>query len=145
MSQEALFKTPPHSIESEQSVIGGLLLDNEKLSDVSVILREFDFYTQAHQLIYGAILTLSERNKPFDVVTIIEYLESIGKLADAGDKAYLVDLVSNTPGSVNIEFYADIVRQKAILRALITVSNEISEASYFPQGREISEVLDLAE
>jgi len=145
MSQEALFKTPPHSIESEQSVIGGLLLDNEKLSDVSVILREFDFYTQAHQLIYGAILTLNERNKPFDVVTIIEYLESIGKLADAGDKAYLVDLVSNTPGSVNIEFYADIVRQKAILRALITVSNEISEASYFPQGREISEVLDLAE
>lgn len=145
MSQEALFKTPPHSIESEQSVIGGLMLDNEKFSDISVILKAEDFYTQQHQLIYTAIVHLSERNKPFDLITVIEMLESTGKLPDVGDKQYLIDLVSNTPGSVNIEFYAETVREKAILRSLITVSNEISEASYFPQGKDIREVLDLAE
>ncbi|MGE4499277.1 MAG: replicative DNA helicase [Hydrogenovibrio sp.] len=145
MTQEALFKTPPHSIESEQSVIGGLLLDNEKFSDISVVLKVEDFYTHQHQLIYGAISQLSERNKPFDLVTVIEMLESTGKLEDVGDKQYLIDLVSNTPGSVNIEFYAETVREKSILRSLIAVSNEISEASYFPQGKDIREVLDLAE
>uniref|UniRef100_Q31FW8 Replicative DNA helicase n=1 Tax=Hydrogenovibrio crunogenus (strain DSM 25203 / XCL-2) TaxID=317025 RepID=Q31FW8_HYDCU len=145
MSQDILFKTPPHSIESEQSVIGGLMLDNEKFSDISVILKAEDFYTQQHQLIYTAIVHLSERNKPFDLITVIEMLESTGKLPDVGDKQYLIDLVSNTPGSVNIEFYAETVREKAILRSLITVSNEISEASYFPQGKDIREVLDLAE
>ncbi|WP_029938249.1 replicative DNA helicase [Thiomicrospira sp. S5] len=145
MTQEALFKTPPHSIESEQSVIGGLLLDNEKFSDISVVLKVEDFYTHQHQLIYGAISQLSERNKPFDLVTVIEMLESTGKLEDVGDKQYLIDLVSNTPGSVNIEFYAETVREKSILRSLIAVSNEISETSYFPQGKDIREVLDLAE
>ncbi len=145
MTQEALFKTPPHSIESEQSVIGGLMLDNEKFSDISVVLKAEDFYTHQHQLIYTAITQLSERNKPFDLVTVIEMLESTGKLEDVGDKQYLIDLVSNTPGSVNIEFYAETVREKSILRSLIAVSNEISEASYFPQGKDIREVLDLAE
>lgn len=145
MSQDALFKTPPHSIESEQSVIGGLMLDNEKFSDISVILKAEDFYTQQHQLIYAAISHLSERSRPFDLITVIEMLESTGKLPEVGDKQYLIDLVSNTPGSVNIEFYAETVREKAILRSLITVSNEISEASYFPQGKDIREVLDLAE
>ncbi|MDG4813018.1 replicative DNA helicase [Hydrogenovibrio sp. 3SP14C1] len=145
MSQDALFKTPPHSIESEQSVIGGLMLDNEKFSDISVLLKTEDFYTQQHQLIYTAISHLSERNKPFDLITVIEMLESTGKLPEVGDKQYLIDLVSNTPGSVNIDFYAETVREKAILRSLITVSNEISEASYFPQGKDIREVLDLAE
>lgn len=145
MTQEALFKTPPHSIESEQSVIGGLMLDNEKFSDISVVLKAEDFYTHQHQLIYMAITQLSERNKPFDLVTVIEMLESTGKLEDVGDKQYLIDLVSNTPGSVNIEFYAETVREKSILRSLIAVSNEISEASYFPQGKDIREVLDLAE
>jgi len=145
MSQDVLFKTPPHSLESEQSVIGGLMLDNEKFSDISIILKAEDFYTQQHQLIYTAISHLSDRNKPFDLITVIEMLESTGKLPDVGDKQYLIDLVSNTPGSVNIEFYAETVREKAILRSLISVSNEISEASYFPQGKDIREVLDLAE
>ncbi|MBD3610821.1 MAG: replicative DNA helicase, partial [Hydrogenovibrio crunogenus] len=93
MSQDILFKTPPHSIESEQSVIGGLMLDNEKFSDISVILKAEDFYTQQHQLIYTAIVHLSERNKPFDLITVIEMLESTGKLPDVGDKQYLIDLV----------------------------------------------------
>lgn len=145
MKDEELFKTPPHSIESEQSVIGGLMLDNEKFDDVSVQLQIPDFYTQQHQILFDTISQLNQENKPFDLITVLEKLESTGKLDDSGGKQYLIDLVSNTPGSVNIEFYAQIVRNKSILRSLITVSNEISEASYFPQGRDISEILDLAE
>lgn len=145
MKDEALFKTPPHSIESEQSVIGGLMLDNEKFEDVSVKLNEQDFYTQQHQILFSAITQLSQNAKPFDLVTIVEKLESTGKLEDAGGKQYLIDLVTNTPGAVNIQFYADIVREKATLRSLISVSNEISETSYFPQGKDIREILDMAE
>ncbi len=145
MKDENLFKTPPHSIEAEQSVIGGLMLDNEKLDDITVLLQESDFYTQQHQVLYKAILQLSQQSKPFDLVTVIEKLESIGLIEDSGGKAYLVDLVSNTAGSSNIKFYSEIVREKSILRGLIQVSNEISEASYFPQGKDIREVLDIAE
>lgn len=145
MSNEELFKTPPHSIESEQSVIGGLLLDNEKFSDISVVVRADDFYTQQHQLIYTAISHLSERGRPFDLITVIEVLETTGTLDDIGGKQYLIDLVSNTPGSVNIQFYAETVREKSVLRSLITVANDISETSYFPQGKDIREVLDIAE
>lgn len=145
MKEEELFKTPPHSIESEQSVIGGLMLDNEKFEDVSTKLGVSDFYTQSHQALFEAIQLLQQDNKPFDLITVLEKLESSGRLEDAGGKSYLVDLVSDTPGSVNIDFYVDIVRNKAILRNLIKVSNEISEASYFPQGRDVREILDLAE
>ncbi|MBD3821891.1 MAG: replicative DNA helicase [Thiotrichales bacterium] len=145
MAEESLFKTPPHSIESEQSVIGGLMLDNEKYEDVAVQLHEQDFYTQQHQIIYAAITQLHQAGKPFDLVTVLEKLHSTGKLQDAGDKQYLMDLVTNTPGAVNIHFYADIVREKAILRSLIHAANEISEACYFPQGRDVREILDLSE
>lgn len=145
MSTDDLFKKPPHSLESEQSVIGGLLLDNEKLSDIAIVIKPEDFYTLQHQEIYQAIIQLSERNKPFDLITVIEALESTGKFTETAEKQYLIDLVSNTPGAVNIEFYAETVREKAILRSLIAVSNEISETSYFPQGKDVREVLDLAE
>jgi len=145
MKDETLFKTPPHSIEAEQSVIGGLMLDNEKLDDITVMLQEVDFYTQQHQILYNAINQLSLQSKPFDLVTVIEKLESIGKIDDSGGKEYLIDLVNNTAGSSNIKFYAEIVREKSILRGLIKVSNEISESSYFPQGKDIRELLDIAE
>ncbi len=145
MKDETLFKVPPHSIESEQSVIGGLMLDNEKFDEISVQLQELDFYTQQHQILYSAIQQLSQQSKPFDLITVIEKLESIGKIDDSGGKEYIVDLVSNTPGSANIKFYADIVREKSILRGLIQVANDISENSYFPQGKNIREVLDIAE
>lgn len=145
MTEDDFFKTPPHSIESEQAVIGGLLLDNEKLADISALLMVDDFYTLPHRLIYDAILELSNRNTPFDVVTVIEMLASRGQLQEVGDKTYLIDLVTNTPGSVNIHFYAQTIRDKSILRSLIAASNEIAEASYFPQGKDIRDVLDFAE
>jgi replicative DNA helicase len=145
MKDEQFFKTPPHSIEAEQSVIGGLMLDNEKLDDVSIQLQETDFYTQQHQVLYKAILELRQQSRPFDLVTIIEKLESIGKLDDSGGKEYLIDLVTNTAGASNIKFYAEIVREKFILRSLIKASNEISEAGYFSQGKNTREVLDIAE
>ncbi len=145
MKDESLFKTPPHSIEAEQSVIGGLMLDNEKLDDITVVLKQADFYTQQHQVLFDAINQLAQASKPFDLVTVVEKLESIGKIDDSGGKEYLLDLVNNTAGAANIKFYAEIVREKSILRGLIQVSNEISEASYFPQGKGVRELLDVAE
>lgn len=145
MDKEALFKTPPHSVESEQSVLGGLILDNEKLEDIAVVLSEADFYTLQHRLIYASIQALHNQSKPFDLVTLVETLTSLGQLDDAGGKDYLIDLVTNTPGSANIAYYAQIVREKSILRSLIQSANEISEQAYFPQGKAISEILDQAE
>lgn len=145
MDKDALFKTPPHSIESEQSVLGGLILDNEKMEEVAIIVNEFDFYTKQHQFIFSAISALHSNTKPFDLVTVIDTLASTGLLEEVGGKAYLIDLVSNTPGSVNILFYAQIVRDKSILRSLIKTSNDISEQCYFPQGKDIREILDSAE
>ncbi len=145
MKDEQLFKTPPHSIDSEQSVIGGLMLDNEKFEDVSVQLQVSDFYTQQHQILYNALIELHSQAKPLDPVTVISKLESLGQLEDSGGKKYLVDLVTNTPGSANVLFYAEIVREKSILRSLIKASNEIAETSYFPQGMDVRSVLDIAE
>ncbi len=140
-----LFKVPPHSLEAEQSVLGGLMLANEMFDDVVGVLNEMDFYTKQHQIIFSVINELSRHNKPFDLVACVAYLESIGQLEQAGDKSYLVDLVKNTPGAANILYYAQLVRDKAILRGLITASNEISETAYFPQGRDVREILDIAE
>ncbi|KUJ72145.1 replicative DNA helicase [Thiomicrospira sp. WB1] len=145
MSQSPEFKTPPHSIDAEQSVIGGLLLDNDKLTDVSGILTPSDFYTQQHQRVFESILALSQAEKPFDLVTVIAQLQASGELETIGGKSYLMELVDNTPGAANITFYAQVVRDKSILRALIQASNEISEQSYFPQGKEVTAILDAAE
>lgn len=144
-NNEELFKMPPHSIDAEQSVLGGLMLSNEKLEDVAVIVNEFDFYTKQHQVIYAAIIELNQKNKPFDIVTVIEALNSNGLLETAGQKGYLVELVQNTPGAANILYYAQLVREKSILRSLITSSNDIAEVCYHPQGRDIREILDFAE
>lgn len=142
---EMSFKLPPHSIEAEQSVIGGLMLAKDAFEDVSVIVNQTDFYTQQHKAIFSAIVELNRNNRPCDLVTLVEYLSSTGQLELAGDKAYLADLVKNTPGAANILYYAQIVRDKAILRNLIQASNEVAETAYFPQGKDIREVLDLAE
>ncbi|MDR9497565.1 MAG: replicative DNA helicase [Hydrogenovibrio sp.] len=145
MSQSPEFKTPPHSIDAEQSVIGGLLLDNDKLTDVSGILAPSDFYTQQHQTLFESLLALSQAEKPFDLITVIAQLDASGQLESVGGKTYLMELVDNTPGAANIAFYAQVVRDKAILRALIQATNEISEQSYFPQGKEVTAILDAAE
>jgi len=145
MSDEALFKTPPHSTESEQSVLGGLMLDNETIEDVSLVVNEFDFFSKQHQVIYSAIYELHNQHKPFDIVAVVAHLEATGKIDDAGGKAYLMDLIANTPGAVNILYYSQTVRDKSILRSLIQTSNEIGETCYFPQGKEVRDILDFAE
>ncbi|VAW43878.1 Replicative DNA helicase (DnaB) [hydrothermal vent metagenome] len=142
---EELFKIPPHSLEAEQSVIGGLMLSNEVLDDVMAIVNQNDFYTKQHQAIFSVITDLSRNNKPFDLVACVAHLEATGQLELAGEKIYLVELVKNTPGSANILYYAQLVRDKAILRGLIKASNEVAESAYYPQGREVREILDIAE
>jgi len=142
---EELFKVPPHSIEAEQSVLGGLMLSKDALDDVSVIVNSGDFYTKQHQVIFEAIFELNRNNKPFDLVSVVAYLDNTGQLETAGEKAYLAELVKNTPSSANILYYSGLVRGKSILRKLIQASNDVAEAAYFPQGRDIREILDIAE
>jgi len=143
--ETAALKIPPHSVEAEQSVLGGLVLDNNAWERISDQLIERDFYRQDHRLIYRAIYILAERNEPFDVVTLSEFLEKDGSLVQAGGLAYLGELAANTPSVANITAYAKIVRERATLRQLISVSNEIADSAYYPKGREGDEILDDAE
>ncbi len=142
---DELFKVPPHSLEAEQSVLGGLMLANEVFDDVMAIVNQNDFYTKQHQAIFSVISELSRNNKPFDLVACVAHLEATGQLEIAGEKIYLIELVKNTPGAANILYYAQLVRDKAILRGLIKASNEVAESAYYPQGREVREILDIAE
>lgn len=143
--ETAALKIPPHSVEAEQSVLGGLVLDNSAWERISDQLIDRDFYRHDHRLIYRAIYTLAERNEPFDVVTLAEFLEKEGSLAQAGGLAYLGELAANTPSVANISAYAKIVRERATLRQLISVSNEIADSAYYPKGREGDQILDEAE
>jgi replicative DNA helicase len=142
---EEIFKVPPHSIEAEQSVLGGLMLVNNVIDDVIGVINESDFYTKQHQIIFSAILTLSKNNKPFDLVAVVAELNNTGLLESAGEKDYLADIVKNTPGTTNIMYYAQLVRGKSILRMLIQSSNDIAESAYFPKGKDVRDILDEAE
>lgn len=139
------FKVPPHSIDAEQSVLAGLMLSNETLDDVMTIVNTTDFYTKQHQAIFDVIIELNRNNKPFDLVTVANQLQSNGNLELAGNKEYLVELVKNTPSATNILYYAQLVRDKAILRNLIEASNEVAQTAYFPKGKDVREILDIAE
>ena len=138
-------RVPPHSVEAEQAVLGGLMLAPEAFDRVNEALTEKDFYRRDHQLIYRAIRELSERDRPFDAVTLGEWFESQGKLEQVGDGAYLIELASTTPSAANIGAYAEIVRDKAVLRQLIEVGTEIVNAGFQPGGRESAELLAKAE
>ncbi|TQV81450.1 replicative DNA helicase [Aliikangiella coralliicola] len=138
-------KMPPHSLEAEQSVLGGLLLDNESWEKVSEKLVPEDFYRKEHRLIFKAQRYLAENGRPMDVVTLYEFLEQEGEADDIGGLAYIADLAKNTPSASNIGAYADIVRERAVLREMISVSNEIADAAYFPKGRNSDQLLDMAE
>ncbi len=138
-------RVPPHSIEAEQAVLGGLMLDNEAWYRVSDRIQEADFYRQDHRLIFRAIHDLLERGNPSDVVTVSEWLESRELLDDAGSMTYLGQLVQNTPSAANIKTYADIVRERSVLRQLISIGGKIAESGYAPDGRETRELLDSAE
>ncbi|KAF0192640.1 MAG: replicative DNA helicase [Gammaproteobacteria bacterium] len=140
-----VLKVPPHSIEAEQSVLGGLLLDNSAWDQVADMIGEKDFYRADHRLIYRAIGTLAAQNSPYDVITLSECLEKTRELDKAGGLAYLGVLARNTPSAANIKAYADIVRERSVLRQLIQVGNEIGSSGYNPQGRNATELLDDAE
>lgn len=138
-------KIPPHSVEAEQSVLGGMMLDNNAWDIVSEIVQEQHFYTGNHRNIFRVMRKLIDLGKPIDVVTLSEELDRTGDLERAGGLEYLVDLASNTPSTSNIRAYSEIVRDRALLRQMITVSNEINDAAFFTQGRAADEVLNEAE
>jgi replicative DNA helicase len=138
-------KLPPHSLEAEQSVLGGLLLDNDAVDKVGDVLAEADFYSEAHRLIYQHIVGLVAEAKPADVVTVSESLASVQKLDYVGGLAYLGALVGSVPTAANIRHYAQIVRDRSILRQLAATAGDIADAAYNPLGRSAKEVLDQAE
>jgi len=138
-------KVPPHSLEAEQSVIGGLMLDNLSWDEVSDIVVEADFYRHDHSLIFRAVAALAADSNPYDVVTVSEWLGSRGELDTIGGLAYLSILANDTPTAVNTKAYANIVREYAILRSLIQIGNEISASAYNADGRSSKELLDEAE
>lgn len=145
MSAEDDFKVPPHSIEAEQSVLGGLMLDNQAWIQIADKLSEVDFYRHDHQLIFTSIRALAEDNQPCDVITLAEWLENRNKLDDAGGLAYLGTLAKNTPSAANIVAYANIVRERSVLRQLVRVGTDITSSAFNPEGRGIKELLDEAE
>ncbi|CAQ86001.1 MULTISPECIES: replicative DNA helicase [Photorhabdus] len=138
-------KLPPHSLEAEQSVLGGLMLDNERWDNVSERVTSNDFFSRPHRRIFSEMQRLLEMGNPIDLITLSESLEQSGDLGNVGGFAYLAELSKNTPSAANINAYADIVRERAVVRDMIAVANEIADAGYDPQGRSSEELLDLAE
>lgn len=138
-------KIPPHSIEAEQSVLGGLMLDNERWDHISERVTNADFFSRSHRTIFSRMQGLLEQNRPIDLITLSESLEQQGELDNVGGFAYLAELAKNIPSAANINAYADIVRERAVVRDMIAVANEIADAGYNPQGRTSEELLDLAE
>ena len=138
-------KVPPHSIEAEQSVLGGLMLDNDAWIKVSDKISEQDFYRRDHQLIFVSIRTLLDSEQPCDVITLSEWLEQQGKLDSAGGLAYLGTLAKNTPSAANITSYANIVRDRSVLRQLVRVGTDIANSAFETEGRPTAELLDSAE
>lgn len=138
-------KVPPHSIEAEQAVLGGLLLDSGKWELIGDLVGVTDFYRNDHRLIYRAIERLAGEGESLDVVTLAEMLQRDGDLEEAGGTRYLGELVEKTPGAANIRAYASIVRERAVLRQLVEVSGNIADAAFNPQGRTSADILDDAE
>ena len=138
-------RIPPHSIEAEQSVLGGLLLDNQAWDRMGDLLVEGDFYRDEHRRIFRQIRNLLERAKPADVVTVAEALDGAGEADQTGGLAYLGELAANTPSAANIRRYAEIVRERSVLRKLVATADEIASDALNPMGREAETLLDEAE
>jgi replicative DNA helicase len=138
-------KLPPHSVEAEQSVLGGLLLENNAWERIADLISEEDFYRYDHRLIYRHITKLLEANRPADVVTVSESLENSAELVNVGGLAYLGALAQNTPSAANIRRYAEIVRDRSVMRNLVEVGTSIADSAYSPSGRSASDLLDEAE
>ena len=138
-------KLPPHSIEAEQSLLGGLLIDNTALDQVADTISSKDFYRQDHRLIFIHITNLVNISSPADVITVAESLEKNSELASTGGIAYLGNLAENMPSVANIRGYAKIIRDNSILRNLITVGSDIVEGAFLPKGKDAQQLLDEME
>ena len=138
-------RVPPQSIEAEHSVLGGLLLDNTAWDKVADLVTEYDFYRADHRLIFQHIGALIEHGKPADALTVAESLERSGKLAEMGGHTYLGSLALNTPSAANIRRYAEIVRERSLMRNLAAVGTEIADSAYSPSGRDAKALVDEAE
>lgn len=138
-------KIPPHSMEAEQSVLGSMLIAPDSWDKVAEIVIEEDFYNRSHRTIYRGIIRLLQANKPVDIITVSEELESYDELEEAGGFTYLGELAQNTPSAGNVVAYAEIIKERAITRELIGVAHNIADVGYNPEGRDSVEILDLAE
>jgi replicative DNA helicase len=143
--QIAQLRIPPHSQEAESSVLGGLLLDNNSWDKVADLLVEADFYRYEHRLVFASISVLVNANRPADVITVFEQMQSQGKAEEIGGLAYLNSLAQYVPSSANIRRYAEIVRERSILRKLVSVSDEIATSALNTNGRPVTNILDEAE
>lgn len=137
-------KLPPQNIEAEQSVLGGMLIENKAINRVMEILSEDDFYREAHRKIYNAILNLSERDEPADLITLTNELRRMNQLESVGGASYIASLIDSVPTAANIEYYAKIVKERSILRKLIQTSTDIITQCYEEQG-DVEDFLDEAE
>jgi replicative DNA helicase len=138
-------KVPPHSLQAEEAVLGGLMLDNSGWDTVADLVTEEDFYRRNHRLIFRAIASLAEQNNPLDAVTLSEWLDQNALLADVGGLGALGKLAQNTPSAANIKAYAEIVRENSVMRQLIGVGNEIAGSAFQTEGRDSAALLDHAE
>jgi len=143
-AESFIHKIPPQNLEAEQSVLGGILLDNQALNSVMEILRVEDFYSEAHRKIFAAILDISEKSRPSDLVTLNDYLRDKKQVDAVGGAAYLASLVDSVPSAANIVHYSKIVKEKAILRNLIGTATDILTKSY-NAGSDVDGLLDEAE
>jgi replicative DNA helicase len=144
-AKEEQLKRPPYSLEAEQAIIGGLMLDNQAWDKVQDKLCIDDFYRTEHRILFHTIQYLAGKQQPFDVITILNGLHLSEELDLAGGETYLFELANNTPSVANISAYADIVREKSVQRQLIHVANEIADVAYHPKERDVVELLDYAE
>lgn len=138
-------RVPPHSIEAEQSVLGGLLLDNSAWDRIADFVKADNFYRYDHRIIFQHIVKLINETRPADVITVYEALSTSGKAEEVGGLSYLNALAQNTPSAANIRRYTEIVRDRSILRKLITAADEISGDAFQPQGKNVKQMLDEAE
>lgn len=141
----AQLRVPPHSIEAEQSILGGLMLDNQAWDRIGDMVSETDFYRDEHRRIFRQIRNLLEKAKPADVVTVAEAIDAAGDSDRTGGLVYLGELAANTPSAANIRRYAEIVRERAVLRQLVATADEIASDALNPMGRDATSLLDEAE
>jgi replicative DNA helicase len=138
-------RLPPHSVEAEQSLLGGLMLDQRAWDQIADVVGAEDLYRADHRLIFSAVAALVERSQPPDAVTVSEHLQRLGQLEAAGGLPYLARLVQDTPSAANIRAYARIVRERAMLRQLIEIGGDIAASAHASEGQTVEEIVDLAE